>query len=110
MLKDLNYLDNNAKIMQQQEENVSDYKTSKKRKQSSSTKPIHPSKQMRQNPKIMITLLIGNRMEMVQRAAGKPAAYFLFVVLIMAEFLMAKLEYMVVAFFEAWRRAVGDFF
>ena len=40
-------------------------------------------------------------MEMVQRAARKPAAYFIFVVLIMAEFLMAKLEFMVVAFFKA---------
>ena len=38
---------------------------------------------------------------MVQRAAGKPAAYFVFVVLILAEFLMAKLELMVVAFFFA---------
>ena len=34
---------------------------------------------------------------MVQRTAGKPVAYFVFVVLIMAEFLMAKLELMVVA-------------
>ena len=40
-------------------------------------------------------------MEMVQRAAGKLAAYFVFVVLIMAEFLMAKLEFMVVAFCKA---------
>ena len=38
-----------------------------------------------------------NRTEMVQRVAGKLAAYFVFVVLIMAEFLMAKLEFMVVA-------------
>ena len=38
---------------------------------------------------------------MVRRASGKPSAYFVFVVLIMAEFLMAKLEYMVVAFFKA---------
>ena len=45
---------------------------------------------------------------MLQRAAGKPAAYFVFVVLIMAEFLMAKLEFMVVAFFKARRRAVSD--
>ena len=51
-----------------------------------------------------------NRMDMVQRAAGKPAAYFVFVVLIMAEFLLAKLEFMVVAFFKARRRAVRDFF
>ena len=49
-------------------------------------------------------------MEMVQRAAGKPAAYFVFVVLIMARFLMAKLEFMVVAFFNACRRAVSDIF
>ena len=40
-------------------------------------------------------------MEMVQRAAGKPAAYFVFVVLITAEFFMAKLEFMVVASFKA---------
>ena len=40
-------------------------------------------------------------MEMVQRAAGKPAAYFVFVFLIMAEFLTAKLEFTVVAFFIA---------
>ena len=38
---------------------------------------------------------------MVLRAAGKLAAYFVFVVLIMAEFIMAKLEYMEVAFFKA---------
>ena len=44
-----------------------------------------------------------NKMEMVQRAAGKPAAYFVFVVLI-----MAKLEFVVVAFFKAWRRAVSE--
>ena len=49
-----------------------------------------------------------NRMDMVQRAAGKLAAYFVFVVLIMAEFLMAKLEFMVVAFFKAWRKAVSE--
>ena len=52
-----------------------------------------------------------NRMEMVQRAAGTLAAHFVFVVLIMAEdFFMAKLEFMVVAFFKAWRRAESDFF
>ena len=38
---------------------------------------------------------------MVQRVAGRLAAYFVFVVFIMAEFLMAKLEVMVVAFFTA---------
>ena len=38
---------------------------------------------------------------MVQRAAGKPAAYFVFVVHIMAEFLKAKVEFMVVTFFKA---------
>ena len=37
---------------------------------------------------------------MVQRAAGRNAAYFVFVILIMAEFLMAKLKFMVVAFFK----------
>ena len=44
MMKDLYYLDNNAQIMKQQNENVSDYKTSEL------YKPNHPSKQMRQNP------------------------------------------------------------
>ena len=43
----------------------------------------------------MIALLFGNRMEMVQRAAAKFTAYFVFVVVIMAEFFMAKLEFMV---------------
>ena len=38
-------------------------------------------------------------MEMVHRAAGRPAAYFVFVVLIMAEFLLEKLEFFMVAFF-----------
>ena len=41
-----------------------------------------------------------NRMEMVQRAAGRLAAYFVFVVFIMAEFLMTKV----------WRRVVSDIF
>ena len=49
-----------------------------------------------------------NKMEMVQRAARKPAAYYVFVVLVMAEFLTTKLEFMVVAFFKAWRKAVSD--
>ena len=40
-------------------------------------------------------------MEMVQREAVKPAAYFVVVVLIMAEFLMANLELMVVVYFKA---------
>ena len=31
---------------------------------------------------------------------GRPAAYFVIVVYIMAEFLMAKLEFLVVAFFK----------
>ena len=51
-----------------------------------------------------------NRMETVPRAAVKLAAYFVFVVFIMAEFLMAKLEFMVVAFFKIWRSTVSDFF
>ena len=38
---------------------------------------------------------------MVRRVAGEPASYFVFVVLTMAEFLMAKLELMMVAFFKA---------
>ena len=38
---------------------------------------------------------------MVQRAAGRLATYFVFVVYIMAEFLMTKLEFKVVAFFKA---------
>ena len=37
-------------------------------------------------------------MKMAQRAAGKFAAYFVFVVLIIAEFLMTILEFMVVPF------------
>ena len=40
-------------------------------------------------------------MEVVQRAAGTPAAYLVFVVFIIAEFFMAKLEFMVAAFFKA---------
>ena len=47
---------------------------------------------------------------MEQRATGRLAAYLVFLVLIMAEFLMAKLEFIVVAFFKASRRAVSDFF
>ena len=55
----------------------------------------------------MITLFIGNSsMEMVQRAAGKPTAYFVFVVLIMAELVMAKLEFMVVAFFQSLTKGI----
>ena len=34
---------------------------------------------------IMITLFIGNNMEMLQRTVGKPTAYFVFVVLVMAK-------------------------
>ena len=40
-------------------------------------------------------------MEMLQRAAGRPAAYFVVVLLNMAEILMENLEFMVVAFFKA---------
>ena len=100
MLKGLNYLDNNAQIMLQQKENVSDYKTSIWRKQSSSTNQfvranrcvkirISNSKEV----KIMITLLIGK-----QDGNGFKSV---FVVFIMAEFLVANLEFMVVAFFKA---------
>ena len=49
MLKDLNYLDNNAQIMPHQQENVRDYKTSRKAETKQLYKPILPSKQMRQN-------------------------------------------------------------
>ena len=88
-------------------ENVSDYKTSIWQKQSSSTDQF-----IRANKSVKI--LISNskevRIMISLRAAGKPAAYFVFVVLIMAEFLMSKLEFMVVAFSKAWRRAVSDSF
>ena len=88
-------------------ENVSDYKTSIWQKQSSSTDQF-----IRANK--CVKILISNskevRIMITLRAAGKPAAYFVFVVLIMTEFLMAKLEFMVVAFSKAWRRAVGGSF
>ena len=104
MLKDLKYLDSNAQIMKQQNKNVSDFKTSISQKQSSSTHQfIRGNKGVKiritnsKDVKIMTTWLIGN-------------TYFVFVVLIMAEFLMAKLEFMVVALFEMSRKAVRDFF
>ena len=79
-------------------ENVSDYKTSIWQKQSSSTDQL-----IRANK--CVKILISNskevRITITLRAAGKPAAHFVFVVLIMEEFLMAKLEFMVVAFFKA---------
>ena len=68
MLKDLNYLDNNAQIMPRQKENVSDYKTSIWRKQSSSTDQfIRANKCVKirisnsKEVKIMTTLLIGKQ-------------------------------------------------
>ena len=98
MLNDLNYLDNNAQIMKQQNENVSDYKTSLWRKQSSSTNQfIRANKCVKirisnsKEVKITITLLIGKMMEMVQREAGEPAAYFVFVVCIMTEIPYGKI-------------------
>ena len=80
--------------------------------------PIHPKhvtnaskseSTIRTKWRLWLRCWFKNKMEMVLRAAGKPAAYFVFVVLIMAEILMAKLEFMVVAFFKAWQRAVSDF-
>ena len=116
MLKDLDCLDSNAQIMPQQKR----MSATTKRVYGGNKAVLHTNSSEQTNTsksestfrwKWRLWLRCGeNRMEMVQRAAGKPAAYFVFVVLIMAEFLNAKLEFMVVAFFKAWRRAVSDFF
>ena len=53
MLKDLNYLDNNAQIMPQQKENASDYKTNMWQKRSSS---VHPTTQVNKCVKIRIII------------------------------------------------------
>ena len=52
------------------------------------------------------------RMEVAWRAAGRLAAYFVFVVFIMARFHLAKLEFLLVAFFKTWHEEqwVGFFF
>ena len=70
LLKDLNYLDNNAQIMPRQKENVSNYKTSIWRKRSISTNHfIRANKCVKirmsnsKKMKIMITLLIGKQDE-----------------------------------------------
>ena len=118
MLKDLNYLENNAQIMPQQRENDSDYKTSilfetKAALQTNSSEQTNASKSesaIRRKCRWSFRRWLKKRMEMVQREAGKPAAYFVYVVLIMAGFLMAKVAFMLVAFFKAWRRAVSAFF
>ena len=109
LLKGLNCLDNIAQIMPQQKENVSHYKISTWRKQISSTNQfIRANKCVKirisnsKEVKIMTTLLIGKQDgNDTKRAAGRPAAYFVFVVLIMAGFLKAILEFTVVAFFKS---------
>ena len=90
MLKDLNYLGSNARLCRT------------KKRMSATTRRVCGKIRIStsKEEKIMFTLLIGKQDGMVQRAAGKPAAYFVFVVLIMAEVLTAKLEFMVVAFFK----------
>ena len=69
-------------------------------------KPIHPSKQMpnqqyegSEDYDYVVDRKTGWKWYKEQQ--GNPAAYFVFVVLIMAEFLMAKSEFMVVAFLKA---------
>ena len=46
---DLNYFDSNDQIMPQQKENVSDYNDESMAETKQFYKPIHPSKQRRQN-------------------------------------------------------------
>ena len=85
----------------------------KQLKQTNSSERTNASKSesaIRRKWKLWLRCWSKNRVEMVQRAAGKPAAYFVFVVLIMAEFLMAKLEFMMMAFPKIWRWEVNEIF
>ena len=111
MLKANNNLDNYAQFTKKQNENVSDCKTSIWQKRSSS---IHPSTQVNKDDKIRInnlkdvknmTMLSIGRQD--ESGMKRPAAYFVF---IMADFLMANFEFLVVAFFKIWRSAVNGFF
>ena len=102
MLKDLNYFDNNAQIMPQQKENVRDFKRANTRVKIR----ISNSKEV----KNMITLLIVKQDWNGTKSSRETCRILRLRRHIMAEFLMAKLEFMVVAFFKAERRAVSDIF
>ena len=118
MLKDLNHLDNNdpdyaapkRECQRLQDEFLAETKQL--------YKPIHPSKQMRQNPNqqfegsedydYVVDRNTGWKWYKDQQ--GNLPHTSSSSVLIMAEFIMAKLEFIVVALFKAWWWAVSDFF
>ena len=119
MLMDLNYFDSNDPIMPQQKENVSDYNDESMAETKQFYKPIHPIKQRRQNQTQhfegseeydnVVDPKTGWKCYKEQQwnLPHTPSSSSSF---IMAEFFMAKLELMVVAFFKTWRKAVSDFF
>ena len=106
-----NYLDICAQNVPPHNDNVSDYETNLWRTPSS---PTIQSIQANNNVKIRIsnskevkntiTITLLTEVQLLSEeygdsgAAGRPAAYFVFVVIIMAEFFLEELEYFTVAF------------
>ena len=108
MLKGNNHLDNYAQITKKQKRECQRLQDEFLAAKGQLFTPIHASKQGRQNPNqqfqgseeydCVVDRKTGWRWYKEQQE--RPAAYFVFVVYIMAEFLMARLEFLVVAVFK----------